>query len=168
MRSILLPLNLRTSMPPYRQARPPATATTRRKWRISTARRAINGVTTNPLLIWQSRRGGTRSHSTYLSVLISLLTGKLRYYGGNAGRRTRFGAWPKRMLLPHSGPSAPRSPAKFTKFWSIRRRTSRAKCESESSRAPMITIRSPGRANLTSASPQKPRSGNAKALRPYR
>jgi hypothetical protein len=51
---------------------------------------------------------------------------------------------------------------------SIRRRSSRAKCESESSRAPMITIRSPRRASLTRASPQLPRSANANAWRPCR
>src|SRR5262245_60424975 len=47
-----------------------------------------------------------------------------------------------------------------------RRTSSWANCESESSRAPMTTMRSPRRANLTRASPQAPRSGKAKALRP--
>src|ERR1700730_7885990 len=46
-----------------------------------------------------------------------------------------------------------------------RRRSSCANCESESSRAPMTTMRSPRRANLTSTSPLAPRSAKAKALR---
>src|SRR4029450_6972879 len=49
-----------------------------------------------------------------------------------------------------------------------RRRSSCANCESESSRAPMTTMRSPGRANLISMSPQASRSGKAKAFRPHR
>src|SRR5262249_18327731 len=49
-----------------------------------------------------------------------------------------------------------------------RRRSSYANCESESSRAPMTTMRSPRRANLTNISPQASRSGKAKAFRPHR
>ena len=49
-----------------------------------------------------------------------------------------------------------------------RRRSSCANCESESSRAPMTTMRSPRRANPTSMSPQSPRFVKAKAFRPRR
>ena len=50
----------------------------------------------------------------------------------------------------------------------IHQRSSYAKYESKSSRAPMITIRSPRRASLTRALPQLPRSGKANAWRPCR
>jgi hypothetical protein len=50
----------------------------------------------------------------------------------------------------------------------ILRRSSCANWESESSRAPMTTMRSPRRASLTRASPQALRSGRAGAFRPCR
>src|SRR5262249_34899560 len=49
-----------------------------------------------------------------------------------------------------------------------RRSRSCANCESESSRAPMTTMRSPRRASLTKTSPQALRSGKANTFRPCR